>query len=110
MLEHESYIRAGFFIGAFLILAVWEILSPRRVLTTSKTIRWAGNLGIVFLNTAALRILFPLLAINLALAAQEQGWGVLNNFTLPYWLSVIIGIVVFDLIIYLDKLGLYFGR
>ncbi len=102
MLEHEAYIRAGFFVGIFLIIAVWELASPRRVLSTSKTVRWAGNLGIVFLDSAALRLLFPLLAVNLALTAQERGWGLLNNYALPSWFEIVIGIAALDLIIYLQ--------
>jgi sterol desaturase/sphingolipid hydroxylase (fatty acid hydroxylase superfamily) len=47
-------------------------------------------------------MLFPVLAVNMAVKAQERGWGLLNNFDLPYWLDIVVGIVVLDLVIYLQ--------
>jgi hypothetical protein len=32
-----------------------------------------------------LRLVFPVLAINVAVIAQQRGWGLLNNFDLPWW-------------------------
>ena len=37
VLQHEVTIRLGFFFGVFTIMAVWEIIAPRRALTVSKT-------------------------------------------------------------------------
>jgi sterol desaturase/sphingolipid hydroxylase (fatty acid hydroxylase superfamily) len=36
------------------------------------------------------------------LAAQEQGWGLLNMVDLPEWLEVLIGVLVLDLVVYLQ--------
>ena len=49
--ENETTIRLSFFLGVLLIMAIWEIIAPRRALTVSKAVRWANNLGLVFLNT-----------------------------------------------------------
>ena len=38
----------------------------------------------------------------MAVQAQERGWGLFNNFALPYWLAVGVGVIVLDLIIYLQ--------
>jgi sterol desaturase/sphingolipid hydroxylase (fatty acid hydroxylase superfamily) len=38
----------------------------------------------------------------MALLAQKSGWGLLNSFALPYWLPVVIGVAVLDLVIYLQ--------
>jgi len=40
--------------------------------------------------------------VSMALLAQKSGWGLLNNFVLPYWLEVAVGVIVLDLIIYLQ--------
>ncbi len=101
-MKYEPAIRFGFFFGVFIIVAVWEVLSPRRRLTTSKTTRWIGNLGVVAIYTTAVRLLFPLLAIDIALKAQEHNWGLLNNWDLPYWVSVLLGVMFLDFIIYLQ--------
>ena len=102
VIEHETTIRLSFFFGIFFIMAIWEVLAPRRTLSVSKTIRWTNNLGLVFLNTYILRLLFPAAAVGVALFADQQGWGVFNYYELPFILAVVIAVVVMDFIIYLQ--------
>lgn len=92
----------GSFFAIFAFMSGWELLAPRRVLTTSKGIRWFSNLSIVFLNSVSLRLVFPLLAMDVAFLAGERGWGMLNRLDLPYWLAVTIGVVALDFVIYLQ--------
>ncbi len=47
LLTHEPLIRFGFFFGILILMAVWELLAPRRQLQTPKSMRWFSNLGIV---------------------------------------------------------------
>lgn len=102
IVTYEVAIRLGFFFGVFALIAIWEVLAPRRSLTTSKTMRWLSNLGIAFLNPVGVRLVTPIMPVTLALLAQKSGWGLLNNFALPYWLPVVIGVAVLDLVIYLQ--------
>lgn len=99
-MDNEIAIRVGFFLGIFAFVAVWETVAPRRALTTSKAVRWASNLGITLLNPLVLRVLFPILAVGMALKARESGWGLLNNYDVPYWLAMVVGVVALDLVIY----------
>lgn len=102
ILQNELTIRLGFFFGVFTIIAIWEILAPRRLLAQAKLIRWANNLGLVFLNSLVLRLLFPTAAIGVAVFAAEHGWGLLNYFELGYFLSVLLSVIALDFIIYLQ--------
>lgn len=102
VMNHETAIRLGVFLGVFILVAVGEVLAPRRALSTTKGVRWFGNLGIVFLNTLAVRALFPVAAVGIALLAEERGWGLLNNIEMPYWLAVVVAVVVLDFVIYLQ--------
>lgn len=102
MLEHEATIRLGFFLGTLLVLAVLERIAPRRVLTTSKPARWFANLGIVTLDTLIVRFLFPVLPAGFALLCRQEGWGLLNYLHVPYGPAVLIGVVLFDLFIYVQ--------
>jgi len=79
IIENEINIRLSFFFGVFFIMAIWEVIAPRRALTVSKTIRWVNNLGLVFLNSFILRILFPAAAVGVAVFAQNHGWGLLRK-------------------------------
>lgn len=98
----EIAIRLGFFFGIFFLVAVWEILAPRRTLTASKANRWAANLVIVGLNPLSVRLVFPFLPVGLAFLANERHWGLLNNIDLPYWLEVVLGAIALDFSIYLQ--------
>ena len=102
VMNHEPAIRLGFFVGILALVAAGEVLFPRRALTTSKPGRWFANLGIVVLNTLVVRLLFPAGAVGLAFWAGRKGWGLLNIFPSPYWLSVVISVAVLDFVIYLQ--------
>jgi len=99
-MKNETIIRITCFVSIFILIAAWELLAPRRGLTTSKTTRWVSNLGITFLNPLIIHLLFPVLAAGMALKAYESDWGILNLLGLPYWLSLIIGVAILDLVIY----------
>ena len=47
ILGNEVTIRLGFFLGVFAVMAVWEIIAPRRRLHASKAVRWAKAKDIV---------------------------------------------------------------
>lgn len=100
--QHEVAIRLGFFFGIFAVMAIWEVLAPRRALTVSKTVRWVNNLGLVFLNSLILRFLFPAAAAGMAAFASQQGWGILNYYDTPPVIAVIAAVVILDFIIYLQ--------
>lgn len=100
--SHEAGIRVLFFVGIFTAVAMGEMRFPRRRLTTSKSSRWFSNIGIVVLNAVFLRIFFPAGAVGLAFWSAEKGWGLLNNFHVPYWVSVLISVVALDFVIYLQ--------
>ena len=102
VVNNETSIRMGFFFGVLVFMAVWELIAPRRVLTVSKALRWANNLGLVFFNSLLLRLVFPAAAVGVAAFAAEQGWGLFNYYELPFWLAVVASVVVMDFIIWLQ--------
>ena len=99
---YEAALRLGFFIGIFAVMALWELLAPRRVLTVGKATRWSINLGLVALNTLLLRLLFPAAAVGMAALANDQGWGLLNHFQVPAWLAVPVAVIALDFVIWLQ--------
>ena len=101
-MTNEVTLRLAFFFGIFTLMAVWELVAPRRSLNTSKTVRWLSNLGITFLNPVVVRAVSPLLPVGMALLAQKNGWGLLNYFSMPYWFEVALAVIVLDLVIYLQ--------
>lgn len=102
LLDNEISVRLSFFFGTFALIAGWEILAPRRALAVPKLTRWLNNLGLVFLNSVVLRLIFPVAAVGLAATASAKGWGLLNNYDIPFTLSVIIAVIAMDFVIYLQ--------
>ena len=100
--QHELLIRLGSFLGVLGIMALWEVLAPRRTLTQSKARRWGNNLALVALNTVAVRLLIPTAAVGTAWVAAERGWGVFNVVATPGWLAALLSFLLLDLLIYLQ--------
>ncbi|HHN67917.1 MAG TPA: sterol desaturase family protein [Thermopetrobacter sp.] len=99
---HELMIRLGFFFGVFAVMALWEAAAPARSLSVPKAKRWLNNLGLVALNSLVLRLLFPAAAVGVAALAEQQGWGALRYWGVPFGLAVVVAVVAMDLIIYLQ--------
>ncbi|WP_028316620.1 sterol desaturase family protein [Desulfatibacillum aliphaticivorans] len=104
ILQHEMLVRLGSFFGVFLLMALWEVLAPKRSLNASKPKRWAANLGITATGTLAVRYLFSAGATGFAILAQEKGWGVLALIEAPYWLKVLGAFLVLDFAIYMQHM------
>lgn len=100
--NNEAVIRGGFFLGILTLMAVWEFAAPRRRREIPRVLRWSNNLAVVALDTVLVRLSFPVLAVGLAVFAEERGWGLLNLYEIPVWLGIIIAVLVLDLAIYLQ--------
>jgi len=98
--DFEAAIRLGAFAGVFVLLALWELLAPRRLALIGRARRWPGNLGVAIIDAVAVRLLFPAAAIGMALTAEARGWGLLNNLALPGWVNIALAVIALDLIIY----------
>ena len=101
---HETAVRMGFFFGVLILMAVWEVLAPRRAANVSKIVRWGNNLGLVVFNSVLLRLIFPTAAVGVTIFASEHSWGLLNYVQLPSVAAVAISIVVMDFVIYVQHI------
>jgi hypothetical protein len=101
-LSHEPAVRLGIFLGIFVLVALWEVLAPRRALRLSRAVRWVSNLGLVALNTLVLRLLFPLAGVGMAAFCAANGWGLLNHFQVPLVIALPIAVVALDGVIWLQ--------
>lgn len=102
VLAHEPALRLSAFIAVLTLMAAWEVVAPRRVRSLPRAARWPANLGIVVLNTVLVRLLLPTAAVGVALSAEAHGWGLFNHYALPSWAALVGGIVLLDLVIYLQ--------
>jgi sterol desaturase/sphingolipid hydroxylase (fatty acid hydroxylase superfamily) len=98
----EIAVRLGCFLGVLLVMAIWEVLAPRRPLTVRKAPRWTSNLGLVVVNAVLARFLVPVTAVGAAILAESRGWGLLHLVDWPIWLEILLAVLAFDLAIYLQ--------
>jgi sterol desaturase/sphingolipid hydroxylase (fatty acid hydroxylase superfamily) len=102
LLATEPQLRLIVFLCVIAAMALWEVAAPRRRQEIPRVIRWTNNLGLVVIDTIVLRLSFPILAVGLAVTAQDLGWGLFNIIAVPGWVAVLVSIVVLDLVIYLQ--------
>jgi len=98
----EPWIRVGVFAGMLALMVGWEATAPRRALSQPRSERWTGNLGIVAIDTVLVRLLFPLTAVSFAAGLEANGHGLSGLGSIPYWLRVVVAVVLLDLAIYLQ--------
>ncbi|MEQ8195901.1 MAG: sterol desaturase family protein [Rhodospirillales bacterium] len=102
LLANEPIIRLGLFLGILVAMAVWEAVAPRRPRKIPRLIRWSNNFGIVIIDTVLVRLIFPVVAVALAILATERDWGFLNILDVPFWPAFFLSILTLDLVIYLQ--------
>ncbi|MDP2375659.1 hypothetical protein [Reyranella sp.] len=72
LMANEAAIRLTFFLAILAVMAGWEVAAPRRSRQIPRRLRWANNLGVVVINTLLVRLAFPILAVGLAIVAEEH--------------------------------------
>ena len=102
LLANEATLRLSFFLGILIAMVIWEVAAPRRRREIPRLLRWTNNLGVVVVDTILVRLTFPLVAVGLALMAEERGWGLFNVIEAPAWIAVVVAFLALDLAIYLQ--------
>jgi sterol desaturase/sphingolipid hydroxylase (fatty acid hydroxylase superfamily) len=102
LLSNEPIVRLSIFAAVFALMALWEVLAPRREQAIGRATRWPSNLGVVVLDTVLVRILFPTTAVGLALLAEAKGFGLFNVWPVASWIAIVVSVVILDLVIYLQ--------
>ena len=96
----EALYRFAPFAGVFLVLALWEVLAPRRKLLLRRPQRWFSNLTLAAANSLLVRLVIPLSAVALAGWMSEHELGLLPLLRLPAWASIAVAVLLLDLAIY----------
>src|SRR5262249_54575989 len=96
----EAVVRLTAFVIRLALLAAAEAAVPRRRRAVVRSHRWLGNLGLVLVDTIAVRAAPFLSAVVMAELAETRGWGLLHIIgPVPTWLGIAASIVVLDLAI-----------
>lgn len=98
----QGLIRLIVFASVLLVMASAEALWPRKKRVMDRPARWFNNLSLSVINSIAIKVLGPITAIAAAEYALDNGYGLiaLSPTPLPFWLEILIGFVILDLLIY----------
>jgi len=99
-LSPELLIRLMAFVCVFGLMALWELLAPRRKLSVGRGRRWPSNLGIVVIDVVLVRVLLPTAAVGVALIAAGYGFGLFNQTSWPLTVEALLGFLILDLVIW----------
>ena len=110
LLTHEPLVRLFFLFSILATMALWEMAAPRRRQEIPRLLRWTNNIGVVVVDTLLVRLTFPIVAVGMALLADERGWGLLNAFEAPVWLAFVVSLLLFDLVIFLQHIMFHEGE
>ena len=102
--QHEPVLRALVFAGSLGLLAVFEVLFPRRFLG-ARLARWRTNFLLGGANMFVLRIVLP--GGLVALAFNAYGGGVFGRLDMPLWAEILISLVILDFVIYAQHVALH---
>jgi len=106
-LSPELVIRLGAFACVFALMALWEVLAPRRKLGVGRGRRWPSNLGIVVVDALLVRLLIPTAAVGVALIASGQGFGLLNHTSWPLTVESLLGFLILDFVIWAQHVAFH---
>ena len=96
----EAAIRLGVFVGLLTLMALWEVLAPRRSDAALRARRWPTNITFAILGGLLARVVVPGGAAAFATYVQTQGWGLIGMTGLSGWVAFLAGVAALDLAIY----------
>ena len=107
----EPVMRFGAFAGILVLMLLLERAFPRRSLTQKRGQRWLTNLAMVGFGGLCVRLMgasaAPLVAVGAAIMAEQQRWGVLHYLDLPFWVEMVIVVVVLDALVWAQHLAFH---
>lgn len=105
-MENEAFYRLVVFAGLLLAMVVLEIIIPKRNLSQSRKTRWVTNFSFGVLNSVLIRLMavssVPIVAIAGALVAEHYGFGLFQVVSLPFWLEIVLCLLLLDFAIYVQ--------
>jgi sterol desaturase/sphingolipid hydroxylase (fatty acid hydroxylase superfamily)/3-mercaptopyruvate sulfurtransferase SseA len=100
----EAGIRLAIFLAIFAIVALVELVLPRRALSAPRAGRWLANLGILAIDIAVQRLTVGAVAIGAAVWAETAGFGLFHLLGVPFWAACVLAFVLLDLTVWAQHL------
>lgn len=105
LITHENSLRLGCFLGLLILFASLEVVFPFKSRLYSRKKRWLSHLLLTVLNSALLKIIFPLAAVGAAHYGATQNIGLLRG--MAHWPALLLSLLALDLMIYAQHVLLH---
>ncbi|MEQ9638651.1 MAG: sterol desaturase family protein [Alphaproteobacteria bacterium] len=102
LLQHYENALGTIFYGAIIVFAIAEFILPWRAARLPLITRWSTNIGMGVVQALLGRVLLPIGLFKLSILADTQGWGLFHLLGLPLLLALPLGVLVLDLVKYLE--------
>jgi sterol desaturase/sphingolipid hydroxylase (fatty acid hydroxylase superfamily) len=99
---HAAAVRLTVFFIVLGLLVLWEQRAEFSAAHLSSARRWSTNLGMGFLDTLIVRLIFPAGAVGAAMLAATQHAGLFNHLPFTRSMALVTSVVLLDLTIYLQ--------
>ncbi len=104
---YEGQVRLAAFVSVLIFMILLEQVFPKRERAIPITRRWSTNLSIVIIDAAVVRVLFPVLAVDLAIVLTDIRFGLFHWLEVPFWPAFFLSVVLLDLIIYTQHIAFH---
>jgi sterol desaturase/sphingolipid hydroxylase (fatty acid hydroxylase superfamily) len=88
------------FTAAFIGIAIWESLRPKRTLSGSVERRWGSHAILMIAGSLATTVLYRISPVLMASAVAGSRFGLLNRPSLPFVARCVLSLLVLDLVRY----------
>jgi sterol desaturase/sphingolipid hydroxylase (fatty acid hydroxylase superfamily) len=106
---NETALRLAAFVAVFALMALLELIIPKRRLVADKARRWATNLAIITVDSLLVRLMgslaIPIAAVAAAFYAEKNGIGLFNLLDAPGWLEALFAILALDFALWLKHIA-----
>jgi sterol desaturase/sphingolipid hydroxylase (fatty acid hydroxylase superfamily) len=100
VIDYSLMIRLVIFMSVLLLLGWWETKDTWRSWLVSRKDRWVKHLSLIALSQLAMKVIFPVLPVGIAMAVQEKHIGLFHQMSLPLWGNIILGVIILDGMMY----------
>lgn len=100
LIDNQIWIRLGFFVFALGVLGLWETYRTWRPWLEDRWQRWGRHLSMVALSQLCIKLVFPVLAVGVAILIEDRKIGILNQVPIPYVIKVLLGVLALDFTLY----------
>lgn len=96
----EASTRLIIFLSIFAAMAIFEAFSQRHQRRQGRVVRWPVNLGLAVIDIGVQRLTLGAAAYGAAVYADVAGFGLFNMVAVPFWLEMLVALVLLDLAIW----------